>query len=78
MYFINSGSVEVYSKKDGFSTVLQSGNFFGEGALLHPQKIRSGSVRCVTPVHAIQISREYFEKYIATEEGRQTLHICAG
>jgi CRP-like cAMP-binding protein len=37
--------------------------------LMHPKKIRSASIRCVTPVHAIEISREYFEKYLATEEG---------
>ena len=69
MYFINSGSIEVYTL-DGFSKVLRKpGDFFGEGALMHPMKIRSASIRCVTPVHAIEISREYFEKYLATEEG---------
>ena len=69
MYFLNSGSVEVYTK-DGFSAdIRKSGDFFGEGALLHPKKIRSATVRCTTPVHAIEVSREYFEKYIASEEG---------
>jgi serine/threonine protein kinase len=69
MYFINSGSIEVYTS-DGFNkTVRKAGDFFGEGALMHPKKIRSASIRCVTPVHAIEISREYFEKYLATEEG---------
>ena len=68
MFFINSGSVEVYTK-DGTKSIRHSGDCFGEGALLNPKKIRSASVRCVTPVHAIQISREYFEKYMATEEG---------
>jgi CRP-like cAMP-binding protein len=42
--------------------------FKGEGALLHPQKIRSATIRCKTPVHAIEIKREYFEKYIASSE----------
>jgi CRP-like cAMP-binding protein len=69
MYFINSGTIEVYTR-DGFNkTVRKAGDFFGEGALMHPMKIRSASIRCVTPVHAIEISREYFEKYLATEEG---------
>lgn len=69
MYFINSGKVEVYTK-DGFTRNIRSqGDFFGEGALLHPKKIRSASIKCVTPVHAIEVSREYFEKYLATEEG---------
>jgi serine/threonine protein kinase len=69
MYFINSGSIQVYTR-DGFNKIMRKpGDFFGEGALMHPKKIRSASIRCVTPVHAIEISREYFEKYLATEEG---------
>jgi CRP-like cAMP-binding protein len=63
MYFINSGTVEVSTKK-GFRTILSQGDFFGEGALLHPKKIRSSTVKCVTPVHCIEISREYFNKYL--------------
>lgn len=67
MYFINSGSIEVYTR-DGFTKTLRTpGDFFGEGALLHPKKIRSASIRCLTPVHAIEISREYFEKYMASD-----------
>lgn len=65
MYFINSGIIEV-STNDGSSAVRRQGDFFGEGALLHPKKIRSASIRCLTPVHAIEISREYFEKYMAS------------
>jgi CRP-like cAMP-binding protein len=67
MYFINSGSVEVYTN-DGSKQVRHTGDCFGEGALLHPKKIRSASVRTLTPVHAIEISREYFEKYLASDE----------
>jgi len=67
MYFINSGSIEVYNK-DGNKQVRSTGDFFGEGALLHPKQIRSASIRCLTPVHAIEISREYFEKYLASDE----------
>ena len=63
MYFINSGTIEV-STKDGTKTRRTTGDFFGEGALLHPRAIRSATIQCVTPVHAIEISREYFEKYM--------------
>jgi serine/threonine protein kinase len=69
MYFLNSGSIEVYTSDGLHKMVRKAGDFFGEGALMHPKKIRSASIRCVTPVHAIEISREYFEKYLATEEG---------
>lgn len=67
MYFINSGSVEVYTH-DGSRQVRHTGDFFGEGALMHPKRVRSASVRCITPLHAIEISREYFEKYLASDE----------
>jgi len=64
MYFLESGAVEVIA--DGTRAVRTSGDFFGEGALLHPRNIRSASVRCLTPVHALKISQEYFDKYIAS------------
>ena len=67
MYFISSGTIEV-STKDGSLAKRSQGDFFGEGALLHPRKIRSATIRCITPVHAIEISREYFEKYLATSQ----------
>ena len=67
MYFINSGTIEV-TTKDGSSARRGPGDFFGEGALVNPLKIRSGTIRCVTPVHAIEISREYFEKYMAASK----------
>ena len=64
-YFINSGIIEVLTK-DGTRVRRHQGDFFGEGALLHPQKIRSATIHCVTPINAIEISREYFEKYLAS------------
>jgi len=64
-YFINSGIIEVLTE-DGTRVLRHQGDFFGEGALLHPKKIRSATIRCVTPIHAIEISREYFEKYLAS------------
>jgi len=67
MYFINSGTIEV-STESGSVVKRGQGDFFGEGALLHPKKIRSATIRCTTPVHALEISREYFEKYLATSD----------
>lgn len=69
MYFINAGRVEV-STRDGFKTTTEQGDFFGEGALLNEKARRNATIRCITPVHAIEISREYFEKYLAG--GRDT------
>lgn len=66
-FFLSSGAIEV-STKDGFSKVLRKpGDYFGEGALIDPTRIRSASIRCVTPVHAIEVNREYFEKYMASD-----------
>ena len=67
MYFINSGTI-VVTTKDGSRAERTQGDFFGEGALLDPLKRRSATIRCKTPVHALEISREYFEKYIANSD----------
>lgn len=67
-YFINSGTVSVITD-DGIKNKRHAGDFFGEGALLHPLKIRSATIKCKTPVHVIEISREYFEKYMASSTG---------
>jgi len=67
-YFINSGTVSVMTD-DGIKNKRHAGDFFGEGALLHPLKIRSATIKCKTPVHVIEISREYFEKYMASSTG---------
>ena len=68
MYFINSGTVEIITE-DGVKNDRHQGDFFGEGALLHPKKIRSVTVKCQTPVHVIEINRDYFEKYLASSSG---------
>jgi CRP-like cAMP-binding protein len=67
MYFIHSGTIEV-TTKDGSRAERTQGDFFGEGAMLDPQKIRSATIRCKTPVHAMEISRKYFDKYIASSD----------
>lgn len=64
IYFINSGRVEV-STKDGFKATTEQGDFFGEGALLSTTGKRSATIKCITPIDAIEISKEYFEKYLA-------------
>lgn len=67
MYFIDSGTVEVETE-DGSYAIRRRGDFFGEGALLQPDGKRSATVRCKTPVHALEISREHFEKYITNSD----------
>lgn len=74
MYFLNSGTIQI-STKDGFSIQRNRGDFFGEGSLLRPDKIRSATVKCSTPVHVIEISREYFNKYLASSEDGLVLHM---
>lgn len=71
MLFINSGVVEVTSKA-GFKTTLKQGDFVGEGSLIS-DKPRSGTVKCKTPVHAIKITKEYFDKYLSTSESGLSL-----
>mmetsp|Transcript_3749 Transcript_3749/g.8100 ORF Transcript_3749/g.8100 Transcript_3749/m.8100 type:complete len:1004 (+) Transcript_3749:497-3508(+) len=66
MFFLNSGSVEVCTK-DGYRSIRHAGEFFGEGALLNPSKIRSASIKANTPIHVLEISRDYFEKYIGAD-----------
>jgi len=63
MFFINSGRVEITTNA-GFKATTEQGDFFGEGALLKKQGKRSATVKCVTPIHAIEIGRDYFEKYV--------------
>lgn len=73
MFIINSGTVEVSTSK-GFTVRLGQGDFFGEGALLHPQKLRSATVKCETPVHAIEVNEVYFKKYMASSNLSSKLH----
>mmetsp|Transcript_13090 Transcript_13090/g.23696 ORF Transcript_13090/g.23696 Transcript_13090/m.23696 type:complete len:477 (+) Transcript_13090:37-1467(+) len=70
IYFLNSGTVEV-SNKAGFKTTLSQGELFGEGALLNTKGRRSATIRCLTPVHVIRISKEYFLKYMKSVGGSE-------
>ena len=74
MYFIDSGTV-VVETSTGSTVTRGRGDFFGEGALLHPQKIRSATITCQTPVHAMEISREYFEKYMKDSDEKLFLEL---
>ena len=73
MVFINSGVVEV-TNKAGFRTTLKRGDFAGEGALISDRP-RSGTVKCITPVHAIKITKEYFDKYLSTSDSGLNLRM---
>jgi len=44
-------------------------------ALISPERTRNATVKCLTPVHAIEISREHFDKYLAASENRISLHM---
>jgi CRP-like cAMP-binding protein len=63
-FFLNSGAIEIYAK-DGFKKVVKKpGDFFGEGALISQDGLRTASIRCLTPVHVIEVGREYFDKFL--------------
>lgn len=73
MFFINSGTVEV-STSGGFRTTLSAGDFVGEAAILTNAK-RSGTVKCNTPVHAIRITKQYFEKYLSASDSELNIRM---
>lgn len=63
MYFLNSGRVEIQTRKGQLVAILRSGDFFGEGSLLDEEKKRFTSAKCATPVDVLQIKREDFDRY---------------
>ncbi|CAB9508202.1 MAP kinase-activated protein kinase 2 (Fragment) [Seminavis robusta] len=71
MFFINSGTIQV-SSSDGHASTRTQGDTFGEGALLHDSGCNTSTIKCVTPVHAIEISRNYFEKFLEGTNGDET------
>ncbi|KAL9182151.1 hypothetical protein ACHAXT_012803 [Thalassiosira profunda] len=64
MYFINSGKVEVLTKKGHLVSILRHGDFFGEGSLLEGRNHRITATRCSSPCDVIRISKEDFDKFI--------------
>jgi len=64
MYFINSGKVEIQTRKGQLVHILRHGDFFGEGSLLDQNNRRFSTAKCTTPVDVIKIKRSDFERYI--------------
>ena len=67
MYIIQSGTIEVTSKSDGFKALRRSGEVIGVEALLGEDGY-SYTARCVTPVHLLEISRDYYEKCLGADD----------
>jgi len=68
MFFINSGKVEILSKKGHLVATLRNGQFFGEGSLLENRNYRVTAARASTPVDLIAVGKEDFAKYFASGE----------
>ena len=65
MYFINSGRVEIQTRKGQLVAILRNSDFFGEGSLMDDKNIRFTSAKASTPVDVIKISKADFNRYIA-------------
>lgn len=66
MYFIQSGQVEVSTEKDGnsvFLAKLKPGDFFGEVSVI-TGKPRTATVKAVTDVRLLEISKEEIQKVV--------------
>lgn len=74
MYFLNSGTCEV-TTKEGFHHILKHGDTFGEGGLINENGTRSATIKTLTPVHAIQIDRDCFAKYLMGSDSVLALKI---
>lgn len=74
MFFLNSGTCEV-TTKDGFHHILKHGDTFGEGGLINENGKRSATIKTLTPVHAIQIDKKSFVKYLMGSESALALKI---
>jgi signal-transduction protein with cAMP-binding, CBS, and nucleotidyltransferase domain len=79
MFFVQTGTVEIVKNKDGFETrvtTLSDGSFFGESALISDSGRATASVRAITNVNGLYLSkRNYthltanypaFKKYLET------------
>eukprot|EP00565_Helicotheca_tamesis_P003267 CAMPEP_0185728254 /NCGR_PEP_ID=MMETSP1171-20130828/3664_1 /TAXON_ID=374046 /ORGANISM="Helicotheca tamensis, Strain CCMP826" /LENGTH=762 /DNA_ID=CAMNT_0028396937 /DNA_START=285 /DNA_END=2573 /DNA_ORIENTATION=+ len=76
MYFINSGKVEVQTRKGQLVSILRHGDFFGEGSLLEERNVRFTTAKCATPVDVIKINKEEFDRYLASsKEAKKTLSV---
>jgi len=75
MYFINSGKVEITTKKGHLVSILRIGDFFGEGSLLEDRNHRITSARCSTPVDVIAVSKDDFGRYIESSSTKRSLKL---
>lgn len=62
MFFINSGKVEIQTRKGQLVARLQSGDFFGEGSLIDDKNVRFTTARCATPTDVIEVKKEEFDR----------------
>ena len=75
MYFINSGKVEILTKKGHLVSILRHGDFFGEGSLLEERNHRITAARCSTPVDVIAVSRDAFNRHLASSSTKRSLKL---
>mmetsp|Transcript_3184 Transcript_3184/g.6953 ORF Transcript_3184/g.6953 Transcript_3184/m.6953 type:complete len:1032 (+) Transcript_3184:126-3221(+) len=74
MYFINSGKVEIQTRKGQLVAILRHHDFFGEGSMLDEKNVRFTTAKASTPVDVIKISKDEFDRYIASSsEAKHTL-----
>lgn len=75
MYFINSGKVEILTKKGHLVSILRHGDFFGEGSLLEDRNHRITAARCSTPVDVIAVSKNDFGRYLSSSSTKRSLKL---
>jgi CRP-like cAMP-binding protein len=74
MYLIDSGEIEC-TTKDGLSKIRLPGDIFGQevlncdpgGHTKRGSQTYDSTAKCLTPVHVIEISRELYDKYVASD-----------
>ncbi|MCF2944950.1 Crp/Fnr family transcriptional regulator [Paenibacillus tarimensis] len=77
MYFIRSGSVDIYTfdgTKKVILATLREGDYFGEMALIRPGLVRSATAEAAEPVKLYALGRSDFEHLIASDP-RLVIHL---
>jgi len=75
MFFINSGKVEILTRKGHLVSILRHGDFFGEGSLLEDRNHRITAARCLTPVEVIAVPRHDFNRYLSSSSIKRSLKL---
>lgn len=65
IYFIDKGTVAIYSESGKEICHLEDGDFFGEIALIMKHSVRTASVVAVTNCELFRLDKEEFDKSIA-------------